>query len=120
YANLGRLGEAQDYCRRALALDRLSVQNHYLLSVILEQLGEAGAAATALKHALFIDHDFLLGYFALGNLCRQAGDRREAERNFANALRLLEKKDPHEVLPEAEGLTAGRLAQMIRAMTAPR
>jgi len=117
YANLGRFPEARELCEQAIAADRLSAQNHYLLSIILEQQGNAAAAATSLRHALFIDHDYLLAYFALGNLCRQAGDEGEAERNFANALRLLEKRDPHEVLPEAEGMTAGRLAHMIRAMT---
>ena len=120
YANLGRFSEARELCEQAIAADRLSAQNHYLLSIILEQQGNAAAAATSLKHALFIDHDYLLAYFALGNLCRQAGNGRESERNFANALRLLEKRDPHEVLPEAEGMTAGRLAQMIRAMTTGR
>lgn len=116
YANVGRFSEARELCEQAIAADKLSAQNHYLLAIILEQQGNAAAAATSLKHALFIDHDYLLAYFALGNLCRQAGNGRESERNFANALRLLEKRDPHEVLPDAEGMTAGRLAQMIRAI----
>jgi len=120
YANLARFSEAREFCEQAIAADRLSAQNHYLLSIILEQQGDAAGAATSLKHALFVDHDYLLAYFALGNLCRQAGDEEESERNYANALRLLEKRDPHEVLPEAEGMTAGRLAQMIRAMTTGR
>jgi len=117
YANLGRFSEARQFCEQAIAADRLSPQNHYLLSMILEQQGDLAAAATSLQHVLFIDHDFLLAYFALGNLFRQAGDRGESERNFANALRLLERRDPHEVLPEAEGMTAGGLAHMIRGMS---
>jgi chemotaxis protein methyltransferase CheR len=120
YANVARFSEAREFCEQAIAADRLRAQSHYLLSIILEQQGDAAAAATSLRHALYIDHDYLLAYFALGNLCRQAGDEGESERNFANALRLLEVRDPHEVLPEAEGMTAGRLAQMIRAMTTGR
>jgi len=116
YANLGRLSEARTFCEQAIAADRLSAQNHYLLSIILEQQGELKAATTTLKNVLFIDQDYLLAYFALGNLSRQAGDERESERSFNNALRLLERKDPREVLPEAEGMTAGGLAQMIHAM----
>jgi chemotaxis protein methyltransferase CheR len=117
FANIGRFSEARDFCERAIAQDRLNAQNHYLLSIILEQQGELSAAAAALKNVLYIDQDYLLAYFALGNLSRQAGDVRDSERNFANALRLLERRDPHEVLPEAEGMTAGSLAQMIRGMT---
>jgi chemotaxis protein methyltransferase CheR len=116
-ANIGRLAEARELCEHAIAADRLAARNHYLLSVILEQQGDLPGAASSLKNVLFIDHDHLLAYFALGNLSRQAGDARESERNFNNALKLLEKLDPHELLPEAEGMTAGSLAQMIRGMT---
>jgi chemotaxis protein methyltransferase CheR len=116
-ANIGRFSEARDFCEQAIACDRLSAPGHYLLSIILEQQGEVAAAATSLKNVLFIDHDYLLAYFALGNLSRQAGDQSGSERNFANALQLLERRDPHEVLPEAEGMTAGHLAQIIRTMT---
>ena len=116
-ANIGRFSEAREFCEAAIAADRLSAQGHYLLSIILEQLGELAAAANSLKNVLFIDQDHLLAYFALGNLSRQAGDAAGSERNFANALQLLERRDAHEVLPEAEGMTAGHLAQIIRTIT---
>ena len=117
FANLGRFSEARKFCEQAIAADRLSAQNHYLLSIILEQQGDLAAAASSLKNVLFIDQDYLLAYLALGNLSRQVGDAGECERNFGNALRILERRDPHEVLPEADGMTAGRLAQMIRGMS---
>ncbi|ACH39043.1 protein glutamate methyltransferase CheR associated with MCPs of class 40H, TPR domain-containing [Citrifermentans bemidjiense Bem] len=113
YANIGRFDPARDCCEAAVALDRLSAPNHYLLSIILEQQGDGEGAVRSLRNALYVDHDFLLGWFALGNLCRQRGELREAEQSFANALRLLQRRDPHEVLPEAEGMTAGRLMQLI-------
>jgi len=117
YANLGNFAQARQCCEEAIAADRLRVHNHYLLAIILEEQGELEEAAAAHKRALYIDHDFLLAYFALGNLQRRAGNQKESRRFFANALRLLEKRDPHEVLPEAAGMTAGRLAEIIRAMT---
>lgn len=116
YANIGSFPEARDCCEQAIACDRLKAGNHYLLSLILEQQGESEAAIRSLRDALFIDHDFLLAHFALGNLNRERGERREAERNFGNALRLLERRHPQEALPEAEGMTAGSLAQIIRGM----
>lgn len=116
HANIGAFAEARRCCEEAIACDRLKVQNHYLLSIVLEQQGDAEGAERSLKHALFLDHDYLLAYFALGNLCRQRGDRKESQRNYANALRLLERRHPHEAIPEAEGMTAGRLAELIRAM----
>jgi len=118
YANLGKFVEAGKCCEAAIAADKLRASNHYLLSIILLEQGEIAEAAAALKRALYIDHDFVVAHFALGNLNRQAGRQKESKRDFANALHLLERRDPHEVLPEAEGMTAGRLAEIIRAMTA--
>ncbi|QWV95681.1 chemotaxis protein CheR [Geomonas oryzisoli] len=118
YANLGLYQEAREQCEKALLLERLDVRTHYLLSMILEQLGDDAGAEASLKRALYLDHDYLLAYFALGNLCRKRGELREAEQSFGNALRLLQRHDPAEVLPEAEGITAGMLAQLIKGMIA--
>jgi chemotaxis protein methyltransferase CheR len=116
WANLGNLPRARECCEQAIARERLSAASHYLLSIILEQQGDLEGALLSLKHALFIDHDYLLAYFALGNIHRLRGERQESERNFLNALRLLERRHAAEVLEEAEGLTAGRLAQLVKAM----
>lgn len=117
WANIGRYAQARDCCEKALALDRLNAQNHYLLAIILEHQGDGGGAESSLKRALYVDHDHLLAYVALGNLLRQRGAPREAEQSFANALRLLRRRDPHEVLADAEGMTAGRLMQLLQEMT---
>jgi chemotaxis protein methyltransferase CheR len=116
YANLGKLADARQCCEEAINADKLRAHNHYLLSIILEEQGELEEAAAALKRVLYIDHDFVLAHFALGNMNRQAGKKKEAERNFGNALRILEKREPCEVLRDAEGMTAGRLAEIIRVM----
>ncbi|HJV67365.1 MAG TPA: CheR family methyltransferase [Geomonas sp.] len=116
YANLGSLQPARECCERALACERLLAPGHYLLSVILEQQGELEGAARSLKNALFIDHDYLLAYFALGNLHRLKGEWQEAERQFATALTISERRPADQVIEDAEGLTAGGLAQLIRAM----
>ena len=116
YANLGKLTEARQCCEDSIAHDKLRAHNHYLLSIILEEQGELEGAAAALKRALYIDQDFVLAHFALGNLHRQAGRKKESARNFGNALRILERREPCEVLNDAEGMTAGRLAEIIRVM----
>ncbi|GFO69806.1 protein-glutamate O-methyltransferase [Geomonas limicola] len=119
-ANISRFAEALPLCEAALSVDQLSTQAHYLKAIILEHQGEPEAACAALKKVLFIDGEFFLAYFALGNLYRASGNAAESQRNFANALRLLERRDPQEMLPETEGLSAGALAQLIRDMTPAR
>jgi len=117
YANLGKFSEAGEYCEMAIAADRLRAPNYYLQAVILQEEGRLEEAVTALNRALYLDHEFVPAYFALGNLRLQTGKKRESQRNFANALRLLENRDPNDTIPEADGLTAGRLAEIIRTIT---
>jgi chemotaxis protein methyltransferase CheR len=53
----------------------------------------------------------------LGNLARAQGAPEEANRHFNHARRLLARHPANDPLPEAEGLTAARLAEMITALT---
>lgn len=112
-ANQGKLAEAAEWCGKAIALDKLNPQNHYLLATILEELGQAEAAEQSLKRALYLEPDFVLAHFALGNLRLSQGLHDEAKRHFGNALVLLQKLPLDEILPESDGLTAGRLGEII-------
>lgn len=112
-ANQGRLDEAIAWCREAITADKLNPAGHYLLATIQQEQGQNDAAVQSLKRALYLDPDFVLAHFALGNLCRSQGRRREAQRHFDNARTVLRTHPPDAVLPESDGLTAGRLGEII-------
>jgi chemotaxis protein methyltransferase CheR len=57
-----------------------------------------------------------LAHFALGNIARSRGRDREADKHFSVALRLSARYRDDEILPESDGITAGRFAQMIRSL----
>ena len=96
-----------------MAADKLNPGLRYLLASVLAEQGQGAAAAAALKQALYLDQDFALAHFALGNLCRRLGQGATAARHFANARELLAAHPPDAPLPDAEGLTAGRLLDII-------
>lgn len=115
-ANQGQLTEAVKWCEQAIAADKLNPVNQYLLATIQQELGWNAAAMQSLQRALYLDPDFVLAHFVLGNLCQLQGRRHEAERYFDNALALLHAF-PHDApLPESEELTAGRLMEIITSM----
>lgn len=115
-ADKGKLGEAMDWCNKAIAADKLAPAHHYLSATILQEQGQHEAAIHALVRALYLDPDFVLAHFALGNLNQSQGRYREAQRNFGNVLLLLRNHPPGEPLPEADGLTAGRLAEIVASL----
>lgn len=115
-ANLGKLDEAARWCEKAIAADKLNPSNHYLLATIQRELGQSDVATQSLMRALYLDPDFVLAHFALGSLCLSQSRRREAERHFDNALALLRARPYDEPLPESDGLTAGRLTEIITSV----
>jgi chemotaxis protein methyltransferase CheR len=115
-ANQGRLAEALHWSARTIAADKLDPQHYYLRATICQEQGEIDAAVVSLQQALYLDHDFVLAHFALGNLTRRQGKKREAGRHFTNALALLRQHPADEILPEAEGMTVGRLTAIITSM----
>ncbi len=115
-ANQGNLAEALGWCDKAIAADKLSPVAHYLRASVLHEQGGLVEAVHSFKRALYLDPDFVLAHFALGNLARGEGKFREAAKHFENALALTRGRPQDEVLPESEGITAGRLVEIIGAL----
>lgn len=115
YANEGRLADALAWCDQALVADKLDSRWHYLRATILLEQGDFEEAAAALARALYLEPRCALAHFALGNLSRGLGREEESRRHFRNALCVLADYGEDELLPESEGLSAGRLAQIIEA-----
>jgi chemotaxis protein methyltransferase CheR len=116
-ADQGKLAEALDWCNRWISQDKLDASAHYMRAVILQELGDAGNSRRAFQTAIYLNPGFVLAHFALGNLMRSHGKSAEARKHFVNAATLLEIHQPDEVLPESDGLTAGRLAEVIASLT---
>lgn len=115
-ANQGRLGHALEWCEQAIAADKMNPVHHYLLATILQEQGRHDIAIQSLMRALYLDPYFVLAHFALGSLHQSQGRFRQAQRHFENTLLLLRRYLPDEILPEADGLTAGRLAEIATAL----
>lgn len=111
-ANLGRISEARHWCERAIASEKLNPEIHYLQATILQSAGDIPAAIQSLKQALFLDPDFIMAHFMLGLLTRSPA----GEKSLQTARALLKNRDPDDILPFSEGMTAARLSETIAGM----
>ncbi|HEY4356301.1 MAG TPA: CheR family methyltransferase [Acidobacteriaceae bacterium] len=118
-ANQGKLTEALGWCEKAITADKLNPSGHYLLAAILQEEGHFAAAATSLERALYLDPNFVLAHFSLGNLRQRQGKHHESVRHFRNALRALRACPANVALPESDGITPERLAEIIESTMAP-
>jgi chemotaxis protein methyltransferase CheR len=115
-ANQGKLEDAFHWCEKAISADKCNPYLHYLLAIILDEQKRGEEAAASLKKALYLDPDFVLAHFALANISLRSGKMAEARKHFGNTTEILSKYKPDEIFPESEGITAGRLSEMIGAV----
>ena len=93
---------------------KLSAPYHLLRATILQELDRQGDAAGALRRVLYLEPDFALAHFALGNMAWRAGEARAAAKHFAALSRILEALPAESVLLASDRTTAGELQAMVR------
>lgn len=115
-ANQGKLDDAKEMCEKAIACDKLNPLSYYLHAVISQELGDVKTAIASLRRAIYLDQDFVLAYYSLGNLLKRERKNTEARKCFDNTLMLLGKLDPKQALLASEGITAGRLSEIVTTL----
>jgi chemotaxis protein methyltransferase CheR len=112
-ANQGKLEEAFICCKEAVSADKCNARLRYLLATILEEQKQVEEARVSLKKALYLDRNFVLAHFALANLSLRSGKVADARKHFSNVTEILSGFKQVDIIPESEGITAGRLAEII-------
>jgi len=111
-ANQGKIVPALEWTEKAIAVDKLNAELYYLRATILQEQGAESQAIATLRQALYLAPNFVLAHFALATLTLREKPG-EADRHFENALSLLGACGADDPVPGADGMTAGRLAEVI-------
>jgi len=114
-ANQGSLEEALTICIEVIASDKLAPGLYFLRASILQELDKINEAIESLKQAIYIDPDYIMGHFTLGNLFIRQGNVRNAKQYFNNALELLSTCSNDDIPEESEGLSVKYLREIILA-----
>lgn len=111
----GKRAEAEEICRRLLALDDFSAGAHYVLALCRENAGDSAASAEHDRTAAYLDPTFAMPRLHLGLLARRAGDREQARRELAQALLLLEHEGASRLLMFGGGFNREALIALCRS-----
>ena len=112
-ADAGQLELALHWSNVAIHDNNLNPETHYLHAQILRENGEVEAALRELKNVLFLNPDYIAGYFTSGMLQLKNGGRKEALRNLRNAEKLLSKLDDSLEVAGCEGITVRNMRETI-------
>ena len=103
-ANQGYLSEALSLCNKCIESEKLVPDLYFLRAEILQEMNNIPDAIVSLKQAIYLDPDFIMGHFALGNLFNRKGNRKSAIRYFNNVLDLIKSFSDEEILTDSDGL----------------
>ncbi|RPI35299.1 MAG: hypothetical protein EHM70_00070 [Chloroflexota bacterium] len=109
YANLGDWPNAERWCQEAIRMDPLSIEAHYTLSLVQQHLDKLDASIESMRKVVYIDRKHVLGHFSLASLYHQKGQIPQALKALDNARAMLDELPGDLVLPDSDGVTAGRL-----------
>ena len=112
-ANEGDLENALLFCKEAINQNKVNPIYYHLLASIEQELGNIKYAIDALKKAIYLDSNFIMAYFDLGNLFLKLGKNKEALKNFDNANMLLQGFQEEQNIPSTESITVGMLKHFI-------
>jgi len=113
FANMGQLEKAKYWGNILLSKNRISADMYLFVATIFFELGELAAAEIALKKTLYLDHNNVSALFTLGNVMYRQGKKNMASKYFENAYKILEIMEEEKMVSGFEGLTAGRVKQMV-------
>ncbi|NQT61036.1 MAG: hypothetical protein HQ557_18870 [Bacteroidetes bacterium] len=118
YANQGRLEEALQWSKKAIVKDNINPEVHYLDALINLESGERKEAVKALRRVIYLDPNFAMAHFTLGNLLKSEDRKEDSMRHFRNALRIVSIQPKEKELDKVDGMTAGRLVEVISIIMA--
>ncbi len=113
-ANLGRLDEALQSCRKSLALNPVDKHIYLLQGTILLENARSNEAEEAFRKAIFLDYTFPEAHYQLGLLLINRGDRKMGLKCLSSALTHAKKQLPHHEVHNAPGMSYQRFVEIIQ------
>jgi len=114
-ANQGNLKEALATCNELIESNKLSSSSYFLRASIYQELQNSEEAISSLKKAVYLEPDFIMGHFALGNIFINQGKEKNAIRHFNNVIDLVKNKMDDEILSESDGLPVKYIREIVLA-----
>jgi Tfp pilus assembly protein PilF len=115
FANRQALPEAHMHLDRALRIDSLQADAHYLRGLLHLEVGKTDAAREALRAALYCKRGHTLAAMILGHLYTQSGENDRARRIWEEALHTLNGLGPDTPVSDISDITAGAASAFISA-----
>ena len=112
WADQHQVEQAREWLQRALDLDCAAPEAYWLEALLAQQAGDNQAALKALHKALYLDPEFILGYFLRARLLRAEGQWRASDKALQVCRQLLLTQDGAAPAAHGDGISCAQLLRL--------
>ncbi len=95
-----------------MKMDKLSPEVYYLRGVVEGKLNHSEEAIAEFKRTIYLDKNFLMAHFNLGEIYAQVGKKKDALREYKNVFRILEDGKIEDPIPFSGGFSKKALINL--------
>lgn len=111
YANMGSLIEEERQIKKILSDNKATPAMFYLYSSYLFEQNNLKESEIFLNKAIYQNHEHILSNLMLGEINIKKDKKQIAIKHYQKVIDILENRDNNEIVPESDGLTAGRIKE---------
>jgi len=115
-ANLGKLDQAHEWAEKLRTNPNVKAEHLYLYAHILLEKNDFEEALKNLKRALYLNPHHVMCHFLLGNIYTRLDNKPAGMKHYQNVRDLLASYQADDLVPDSEGLTAGRLETIVESL----
>ena len=109
FANSGQLAEGENTIHKILLNHSATAEMFYIYASFLKEQNNLHLSEVILKKAVYLNHGHILSNLMLGDINLHNGKKHIAIKHYKTVIGLLEKYNDNELVPESDGMTAGRI-----------
>lgn len=115
-ANTGKIHRAIDLCKTEKERFKLNPTFYLLFANLLQEENNFSEAVVMLQKAIFLNMEYLAAYFSLANVYRRMNKTELSRKQLSVLNSLLAKLNDNMLVDDSDGLTAGRLKNIVNSM----
>ena len=116
YSNSGILIKGEKTIKKLLLNNAATSEIYYLYASFLKEQNEINESEIVLKKAIYLNHRHILSHLMLGDISSINDKKNIAVKYYKTVIELLEKYNDNDILPDSDGLTAGRIKALAISM----
>jgi len=109
YANSGNLMESVSDIAKVMGNNSTTPEMYYLYASLLNEKNDIQTTEVMLKRAIYLDHKHVLSHLMLGEIFLKTDKKQLAIKHYGTVIDILDEYSNDDIVPESDGLTAGRI-----------